>query len=251
MQAGQAAAHALSGSLIQRAQDAMAAQEAEAAAARASIAQQQPVDPHPFESIPAGTTVREMPDGARMFGLADGETVRAAPDGRLVAFALDGSPHEVAPARDRQVLLPSGRTLRLKRSAVVATHEAVGVSGLPLDVDPVAVGPNRYRFDLEGDLRVEVDRAERRVLLINPTGSVVLLGARLEGIGEKVDVRFVAGGARGFTATDTGHAGVIEADGTIHVALAGGRDLLVRFPEPVEGSDTGRPPRVFKCGART
>lgn len=64
-------------------------------------------------------------------------------------------------------------------------------------------------------------------------------------------MRFVAGGARGFTATDTGHAGVIEADGTIDVALAGGRDLVVRFPEFVEGPDAGRPPRVFKCGARS
>lgn len=154
LQAGQAAAHELSGGLIQRAQDAMAAQQAEAAAARAAIAQPVPIDPHPFEAVPPGTTVRDLPDGARLFGFATGDALRAAVDGRLVAFGADGTPQELSPARDRRVALPSGQPLRLKRSAVAATHEAVGVSGLPVDVEPELVAEARYRIDLERGLRL-------------------------------------------------------------------------------------------------
>jgi len=30
---------------------------------------------------------------------------------------------------------------------------------------------------------------------------------------------------------ESGHKGVIEADGTIHVAMAGGLDLVIHFPD--------------------
>jgi hypothetical protein len=249
LQQGQAAAHALSSSLIERAQQGMAAQEAEAAEARAAIAAPVPVDPHPFEALPAGTTVRYLPDGARLFGFSGGESLRAAPDGRLVAFATDGTPHVLAPARDRYIKMPSGTLLRLKRGAVRTTHEALGISGLPIEVEPELVAEERYRIELS-KVRLELDRRARRLLVLSPTGSVLVLGPRIEGIGETVEVRLVPGGMRGFTAVETGHAGAIESDGTIHLALAGGIDLTVRFPAPGPG-DPAPPPRTFPCGARS
>ena len=60
---------------------------------------------------------------------------------------------------------------------------------------------------------------------------VVLGISRIEGVGEDIEVRLVPGGAKGFTATESGHKGVIEADGTIHVAMANGLDLVIHFPD--------------------
>ena len=72
----------------------------------------------------------------------------------------------------------------------------------------------------------------------NPSGTVVVLGIfKIEGVGENVETRLVPGGAKGFTALESGHKGIVEAGGTIHLAMANGLDLVIRFPED---GDTGQ-----------
>ena len=72
----------------------------------------------------------------------------------------------------------------------------------------------------------------RAAMIGNPAGTSVVLGiSRIEGVGEDIEVRLVPGGAKGFTAMESGHKGVIEADGTIHVAMANGLDLVIHFPD--------------------
>jgi hypothetical protein len=238
---------ALAKSLQTKAQQMLAASEAEAAPYREALNAAAPVDPTPFEAVPAGTTARDLPDGGRLFTFSDGHLIRVSPEGTLVAIGPMGEAGTLPVARNRKVTMSTGRELVLRRGSVMATHEAVGISGLPVDVEPLLVGPNRYRIDLDGDLRLELDQTERRLLVINPSGSLLQLGGRIEGIGEKVEVRFVPGGARGFTASDTGHGGMVEPDGTIHLSLASGADLVVRFPDPP--ADSGAPgARTFTCG---
>ena len=124
----------------------------------------EPTDFHPFLSAPEGTTVRDLPDGGRLFTLIDAAMVRASPEDGLTFIGDDGA-------------------------AVVG----------------------------------------------NPDGTVDVVGlTRIEGIGEEVEVRPVPGGAKAFAATASGHRGIVEADGTIHLTTANGLDLVIRFPGGAE-----------------
>ena len=197
-----------------------------------AVDQPMPPDFDPFVTMPAGTVVRDLPDGGRLFTLADGVMVRVGPDGRLTAIGMDGSVALLEPARCGVVTLPDGRELTLKPEAVRMTHEAAGIEGLPLDIDPNQTAQGRYRIELPGGYRLDVFQSKRTAMIGNPAGTSVVLGiSRIEGVGEHIEVRLVPGGAKGFTAMESGHKGVIEADGTIHVAMANGLDLVIHFPD--------------------
>ena len=229
--------------ILQQSHDASEALRAEAQTvleAHAESAQQymqvvdQPMPPDfdPFVAMPAGTALRDLPDGGRIFTLADGVMVRVGPDGKLMAIGMDGSVTLLEPARGGVVTLPDGRELMLKPEAVRVTHEAAGIEGLPLDIDPIQTAQGRCRIELPGGYRLDVFQPERAAMIGNPAGTSVVLGiSRIEGVGEDVEVRLVPGGAKGFTAVESGHKGVIEADGTIHVAMANGLDLVIHFPD--------------------
>jgi hypothetical protein len=206
-----------------------------------SVEQPQPPDFHPFVSMPAGTSVRDLPDGGRLFTLADGVMIRVGVDGVLVSISTDGTAAELEPARGGIVTLPDGRELTLKPEAVRVTHEASGIEGLPLDIDPIQTADGRYRVELPDGYRLDVSHGDQTAVIGNPFGTVDVLGiTRIEGIGEKVEVRLVPGGAKGFSAQESGHKGIIEADGTIHLAMANGLDLVIRFPDGIDsgGDDT-------------
>ncbi len=206
------------------------------------IDEPEPTDFHPFLSAPEGTSVRDLPDGGRLFTLVDGAIVRVRAEGGLIIFiGDDGVAVPLEPARGGIVRLPGGRTLTLKPEAIRTTHEAAGIEGLPLDIDPVQVAEGRYRVELPGGFRLDVFHRERSVVVGNPDGTTDIIGlARIEGIGEEVRVRLVPGGAKGFEALDSGHRGIVEADGTIHLATTNGLDLVIRFPDEEElERDTG------------
>ena len=243
--------------ILQQSHDASEALRAEAQTvleAHAESAQQymqvvdQPMPPDfdPFVAMPAGTAVRDLPDGGRIFTLTDGVMVRVGPDGRLTAIGMDGSVTPLEPARGGVVTLPDGRELMLKPEAVRVTHEAAGIEGLPLDIDPTQTAQGRCRVELPGGYRLDVFQSERTAMIGNPAGTSVVLGiSRIEGVGEDIEVRLVPGGAKGFTAMESGHKGVIEADGTIHVAMASGLDLVIHFPDDDDSNGdpgSGDPP---------
>jgi hypothetical protein len=199
-----------------------------------NVDQPQPLDYDPFLAMPAGTSVRELPDGGRLFTLADGVMVRVGPAGALTAIGTDGAATELEPAKGGIVTLPDGRELTLKPEAIRVTHEAVGIEGLPLDIDPVQTSEDRYRVELPDGYRLDVSHGDRTALIGNPVGTVDVLSIiRIEGIGEKVTVRLVPGGAKGFSTQESGHKGIIEADGTIHLSMENGLDLVIRFPDGI------------------
>jgi len=203
---------------------------------------EQPESPdfHPFVSMPEGTTVRDLPDGGRIFTLADGVLVRVNTDGSFVSIDQDGTAVTLEPSRGGIITLPDSRELTLKPEAIRVMHEAAGIEGLPLDIDPVQTAQDHYRVELQDGYRLDVSHKDQTAMIGNPVGTVDVLGiARIEGIGEDVQVRLVPGGAKGFTATESGHKGIIEADGTIHLSMANGLDLVIRFPE---NAGTGEKP---------
>jgi hypothetical protein len=206
-------------------------------------------DAHPFQSVPAGTTIRDLPDGGRLFSFSDGSFLRALPDGGMVSVGDDGTSKPVAPSRAGNVTLPDGRELSLVNDAVTVTHESCGIEGLPHDVEPTLAADGRYSAMLQNGIRLDVLRSERLIVIGNPTGTVNVIGiGRIDGIGEEVQARVISGGSKSFRATESGHAGMIEADGTIHLSLGTGLNLVVRFPEDAgEGSGADAGPVCFDC----
>ncbi len=197
----------------------------------------QPPDYHPFVIMPAGTAIRELPDGGRLFTLADGVIVRVSPAGGLVAIDGDGAATDLEPAKGGVVTLPDGRELNLKPEAVRVTHEAAGIEGLPIDIDPMQTAKGRYRVELPSGYRLDVSHVERTAVIGNPVGTVDVLSlSRIEGIGEKVAVHLVSDGSKGFSTQESGHGGIIELDGTIHLSMANGLNLVIRFPEEIDAN---------------
>jgi hypothetical protein len=207
------------------------------------VDQPEPPDFYPFIAVPAGTTVRDLPDGGRLFTLDDNVLVRANADNSIVCIGIDASAVVLDSARGGVVTLPDGRELTLHPSFLIATHGAAGIEGLPEDIDPVLVAEGRYRIDLPGGFRLDVNQEARLASICNSTGTIDILGiSRIEGVGEKITVRLLAGGAKGFTCEESGHGGLIETVGTIHLSLKSGQDLVIRFPDvleqPEDGSDS-------------
>jgi hypothetical protein len=207
------------------------------------------VDYYPFASMPAGTTVRDLPDGGRLFGFTDGTFLRVFPDGQMSVIDDGGSAAVVESAVGGVVTLPDSRELTLVPDAVKVTHEVAGIKGLPDGVEPVLASPGRYTVLLPDGTRIDVYQSDRAVAVANMSGTIDVLGiSRIYGIGEEVQARSISGGAKSFRALESGHAGMIEADGTIHLSLSNGLDLVIRFPETLPGSDDdGSGAVCFNC----
>lgn len=208
-------------------------------------------DAHPFQSVPVGTTIRDLPDGGRLFSFSAGSFLRVLPDGEMVSVGEDGAAAPVAQSRAGKVTLPGGMELDLVTDAITVTHDACGIEGLPHDVEPTLAADGRYSAALPDGIRLDVLRQEKLVIICNPTGTVNVVGtARTEGIGEDVQARSISGGSKSFRAMESGHAGMIEADGTIHLSLANGLDLVIRFSEDAGGGEAGDDaPVCFDCEA--
>jgi len=206
-------------------------------------------DAHPFQSVPAGTTIRELPDGGRLFSFSDGAFLRVLPDGEMVSVGEDGAATSVAAPRAGKLTLPGGLDLNLVSDAITVTHASCGIEGLPHDVEPTLAAEGRYTATLADGTRLDVLRHERLVIIVNPTSSVNVIGiGRIEGIGEEVQARSISGGSKSFRSMESGHAGMIEADGAIHLSLASGLDLVIRFTQdPGDGSGDGNGPVCFDC----
>jgi len=220
------------------------AREAEAAR-RAAVAQSSAPDFHPFVSMPAGTTARDLPDGGRLFVLADGGFVRVNARGEIAAVTDSGEVVVLAPARGGEVRLPDGRELAMKPEALAVTHEAAGIEGLPASVEPILVADERFSATMPDGTRLDVSRRARLATVVTQVGTVVILGARLEAIGEAIEVRLVSGGLRSFASAESRVQGVVEADGSVHVTMPGGEDLVVRFPEAAPPSLPTLPSEPF------
>ena len=130
-------------------------------------------DAHPFQSVPVGTTIRDLPDGGRLFSFSDGAFLRVLPDGGLVSIGEDGTAMPVSPSRAGKVTLPGGMELDLVSDAIAVTHDACGIEGLPHEVEPALAADGRYSAALPNGTRLDVLRKEKLVIIINPTGTVM------------------------------------------------------------------------------
>ena len=205
-------------------------------------------DFYPFVELPVGTEPRDLPDGNRLFTLPDGMILRTTDDQRICV--IDGGEQQViTPGPGTATEVAPGRLYTLVESYLSATQEAAGISGLPAGIEPTAMGAERFAVVLPEGIRLDVDHRERFITLINPAGPIDIIGiGRIEGIGETIAVRLLSGGAKGFQCGQSGHGGLIEADGTIHLGLKNGLDLVVRFQgEPIDDG-TSKNGCAGQCG---
>lgn len=198
-------------------------------------------DAYPFSELPAGTIIRDLPDGGKLFILPDGMILRTGCENALVVIDADGVPVPVQPGPGGMVTIAPGRQLHLVAGFLRLTHEAAGIAGLPLDIVLFQSAPDRVSVELPCGTRIDVHREIGLITVINISRSLGIVGAsRIEGIGEQVKSRMLAGGLQSFTFEHSGHAGVVEADGTIQLCLASGEDLTISFP--MAGAGENPPP---------
>jgi hypothetical protein len=235
LEAGHAASEAMRG----QAQAYLEAQQARTQEYLEQVQIEPEPDFYPFVELPAGTEPRDLPDGNRLFTLPDGMILRTTDDQRICVIDA-GEQQVVTPGPDTAIEVAPGRLYTLVKPYLSATQEAAGISGLPAGTAPTAMGAERFAVDLPEGIRLDVDHRERFITLINPAGPIDIIGiGRIEGIGETIAVRLLSGGARGFQCGQSGHGGLIETDGTIHLGLKSGLDLVVRFQG--EAVDDGAP----------
>ena len=205
-------------------------------------------DFYPFIELPAGTEPRDLPDGNRFFTLPDGMILRTTDDQRICV--IDGGEQQViTPGPGTAIEVAPGRLYTLVESYLRSTQDAAGISGLPAGIEPTAMGAERFAVVLPEGIRLDVDHRERFITLINPAGPIDIIGiGRIEGIGETIAVRLLSGGAKGFQCGQSGHGGLIEADGTIHLGLKNGLDLVVRFQGEAIDDGTSKNGCAGQCG---
>jgi len=236
------ASHQASEAIRAQAEAAIAANQQQVAAYLQNVVpptpEPPPVDPYPFEALPAGATARDLPDGGRLFSLANGDMIRVSADGSLAFIGADGEAQPLAPALGRAIDLPNGTTLLLDQAATRVTHEAAMIDGLPVYIAPEQVGDGRFLAPIAEGVVLTINHHDRTATLLHLTGTVVLLSyPRIEAFGERVEVNILPGGIKNFATEESGHRGVIELDGTIHLATSTGLNLVIRFPQPVPPVD--------------
>jgi len=174
--------------------------------------------------------------------------LRTTDDQRICVIDA-GEQQVVTPGPGTAVEVAPGRLYTLVESYLSATQEAAGISGLPAGTEPTAMGAERFAVVLPEGIRLDVDHRERFITLINPAGPIDIIGiGRIEGIGETIAVRLLSGGAKGFQCGQSGHGGLIEADGTIHLGLKSGLDLVIRFQGEAIDDDTSENGCSGQCG---
>lgn len=210
-------------------------------------------DVYPFSEMPVGTIIRDLPDGGKLFILPDGLILRTGCENTLTVIDADGVPVPVQPGPGGMITITPGRQLQLAAGFLRLTHEASGIAGLPVAIVPIQSAPGRVSVQLLSGTRLDVHQDSGLITVINASGTVGIVGTgRIEGIGEQIQVRSLAGGLRSFTFEQSGHAGVVEADGTIRICLASGEDLTITFPSQDAGEDPPEtaPPVCPTCGIK-
>ncbi|OQA24102.1 MAG: hypothetical protein BWY59_02333 [Verrucomicrobia bacterium ADurb.Bin345] len=222
-------------------------------------------DYYPFVALPHGTLVKDCPDGGRQFVLPDGAVIVVKNDRTMVA-AHDGVAVELTPQAGH-VVLPNGQRFEVSGEFCRTTHTAAGIEGLPDSVEPVCIGPGRYRAEFPDGVTLTVWHAlpgqDCMLSVANPTGGTLVISRKgIQGIGLEVQVRLLPDGALGFrvqpeadsSAVQYLHSGVARPDeGVVQLALSNGTTLTYSCGDTGGGEDNPDDdglPHTFTCEER-
>lgn len=232
------ASHNASEALKQQAQEALEAHIQNTQDYMDQVTIEPPPDLYPFVSLPEGSQVKDLPDGNRLFTLSDGMILKINDD-HTISVIVDGEPHVVTPGPATSVEVSPGRIYEVVPEWIETTLEQAGIEGLPISAQVDQLTEHRFSIEL-APYRLLLDQQMKTLSVINPSGSIDILGiARIEGVGETITVRILADGAKGFSCEESGHGGLIEIGGTIHLSMKNGTSLIVRFPDDGSGENGG------------
>lgn len=232
------ASHNASEALKQQAQEALEAHIQNTQDYMDQVTIEPPPDLYPFVSLPEGSQVKDLPDGNRLFTLSDGMILKINDD-HTISVIVDGEPHVVTPGPATSVEVSPGRIYEVVPEWIETTLEQAGIEGLPISAQVDQLTEHRFSIEL-APYRLLLDQQMKTLSVINPSGSIDILGiARIEGVGETITVRILADGAKGFSCEESGHGGLIENGGTIHLSMKNGTSLIVRFPDDSSGENGG------------
>ncbi|MGE4285161.1 MAG: hypothetical protein AB7F23_00945 [Phycisphaerae bacterium] len=232
------ASHNASEALKQQAQEALEAHIQNTQDYMDQVTIEPPPDFYPFVSLPEGSQVKDLPDGNRLFTLSDGMILKTNDD-HTISVIVDGEPHLITPGPGTSVEVSHGRVFELVPDWVETTVEQAGIEGLPISAQVDQLTEHRFSVEL-APYRLLLDQQLKTLSVINPSGSIDILGiARIEGVGETITVRILADGAKGFSCENSGHGGLIESGGTIHLSMKNGTSLIIRFPGDGSGENDG------------
>ena len=185
-------------------------------------------DFYPFVDMPAGTSVRDLPDGNRLFTLSEGVILKTNADHSL-AVIIDGKARRVIPDNGTWIEVTPGRSFELQADWTKTTATQAGVEGLPQSANVSQLAENRFSIELP-PYRLLLDQSAHTLSVINPSGTIDLLGLEnISSVGAQTSMRVLPDGSKGFTCADSGHGGLIDKDGTIRLSLKSGDDLIIRF----------------------
>lgn len=222
--------------LQQQAQEVLEAHKQNTQETMDRITAEPPPDFYPFIELPAGTKVRDLPDGNRLFTLSDGMILKTNDDHSL-AVMIDGEARRVTPASGAMIEVAPGRIFELVSGWIETTSEQAGIEGLPPSAEVSQLAEHRFSIELP-PYRLLLDQSTQMLSVINPDGTIDLLGLEtISSVGAEASVRVLPDGSKGFTFAESGHGGLIEKDGTIRLSLKSGDDLIVRFPQNDVDSD--------------
>lgn len=223
--------------LLQRqAQEALDAHKQKTRETLDRITTEPPPDFYPFTNLPAGTVVRDLPDGNRLFTLSDGVVLKTNSDHTL-AVIVDGEARRVVPENGTWVDVAPGRSFELQADWIETTSEEAGIEGLPPSAEVSRLSETRFSIDLP-PYRLLLDQSAQTLSVVNPSGSIDLLDpVTVSSVGAEVSMRVLPDGSKGFVCAESGHGGMIEKDGTIRISLKSGDDLVIRFPDSETDSD--------------
>jgi len=197
-----------------------------------------PPDFFPFTTLPEGSSVRDLPDGTRLFTLSDGMIIKTLEDNTLSVITTEGEHKTVTPGPGTSVEVSTGRSFELLPEWTESTQENVHIEGLPASAKINQLSDNRYDIDLP-PYRMLLDRELKTVSVINPSGSINILGhSKIHGVGETPVIRILADDTKGFICPESGHGGLIRKDGTIHLTMKNGSDLVMNFSDTSDDSNT-------------
>lgn len=215
--------------LQQQAQEALEAHKQNAQETLDRITAEPSPDFYPFVEMPAGTNVRDLPDGNRLFTLSDGVILKTNADHTL-AVIVDGEARQVIPDNGTWVEVTPGQIFELQAGWIKTTAAQAGIEGLPPIANVSQLAESRFSIDLP-PYRLLLDQSAQVLSVINPSGTIDLLGiSAISSVGAETSMRVLPDGSKGFTCADSGHGGLIDKDGTIRLSLKSGDDLIIRFP---------------------
>lgn len=183
------------------------------------------VDYYPLNNVPAGTKVKDLPSGERLFTLSNGLILRTEDDYSFTAVLPSGDMKNVIPGPSTSLKITDGMELEVHEDFLKRPQAREGIEGLPEDTIPVAAGENRLKVELPSGARLDILKDEGKLNVLLPDGTLLTGNSEKLTVSGDTIVTHILSDGTGFLLEKSGMGGVLYSDGSVEIALPDGIDL--------------------------